>query len=278
MHTPGKSDAPGTSARGRELYGECDERGQREYRPHVEETCHQQKPERDERYRVKKIFPHSRGCRGRTDGKTEQRKKAENDGELMPIPECVSRLRCDDAAERKTRHREVNDLQRKKEKRAERDASEYFDGAVFSFRKDECGECERRKEDGGKSERVLLNAASDERYLCYSGKSDRERIRKRDEHSTQEKEACRYAHVPFNKSRGNPSYRRYQEKEYDENDLGLYQRYPEERYEEDGEQRNKQQHAPLRYFIEHSGAPHGAIVSQIAKARRKAAGGCCFLP
>src|SRR3989344_9702009 len=133
MCPPGKSDAPGTSARGREFYGECDERGQREYRPHVEETCHQQKPERDERYRVKKIFPHSRGCRGRTYDVTEQRKKAENDGELMPIPECISRLRRDDAAERKTRHREVNALENKKEKRAERDASEYFDGAAFFF-------------------------------------------------------------------------------------------------------------------------------------------------
>src|SRR3989344_1040281 len=149
MHTPGKSDAPRTSARGREFYGECDERGEREYRPHVEETCHQQKSERDERYRIEKIFPHSRGRRGRTDGETEQRKKAENNRKFMPIAECVSRLRCDDAAEAQARHREENDLENKKKKRTERHASEHFDGAVFSFRKDERRERECCKEDGG---------------------------------------------------------------------------------------------------------------------------------
>src|SRR3989344_6082466 len=45
MHTQGKSDAPGASARGRELDQERNRCGNGKYRPHVEEICHQQKSE-----------------------------------------------------------------------------------------------------------------------------------------------------------------------------------------------------------------------------------------
>src|SRR3989344_6800593 len=117
---------------------------------------------------------------------------------------------------------------------------------MLSFRKDECTEGKRGKQDAGKCERVLFDTAADERYLRDAGKCDGGCVRKRNEHARDQKKAPGYTYAPFNKTCGNPRNRSEQKEKYDKDNLGLYQRYPEKRYEKYGQQRNKEKHAPLR--------------------------------
>src|SRR3989344_220336 len=79
---------------------------------------------------------------------------------------------------------------------------------MVSFRKDECGEGKRGKQDAGKCERVLFNAAADQRYLRNAGKCDGGCVCKRNEHAAEQKKAPGYANAPFDKTYGNPRNRK----------------------------------------------------------------------